>query len=56
MKIIENHVSRYILTPYLVVIWAASAVYNKKTGEGEAGTNPVGNGIEQINCQLVVTR
>ena len=32
-----------------MVIWAASAVYNKKTGEGEAGTNPVGNGIEQIN-------
>ena len=42
-------VSRYILTPYLVVIWAASAVYDKKTGAGEAGTTPVGEGIQQIN-------
>ena len=32
-----------------MVIWAASAIYDKKTGPGEEGTNPVGAGIEQIN-------
>ena len=41
--------ARYILTPYLVIIWAASAVYTKKTGKGEEGANPLGAGIEQIN-------
>merc|ERR1712045_630149 len=44
-----DRICRYILTPYLVVIWAASAIYDKKTGPGEVGTNPVGNGINQVN-------
>ena len=34
-----------------MVIWAASAVYDKKKEgtTGEEGTNPVGMGIEEIN-------
>merc|ERR1719239_1440715 len=48
-NLVFDKIYRYILTPYLVVIWAASAVYNKKAGTGEVGTNPVGEGMEEIN-------
>ena len=43
--------SRYILTPYLVVIWAASAIYDKKkkSAEIEPGTNLNGLGFDQVN-------
>merc|ERR1711997_730805 len=48
-NLVFDRIYRYVLTPYLVIIWAASAVYNKKTGAGEVGTNPVGEPIEQLN-------
>ena len=40
---------RYVLTPYLVLIWSASAVYDEKTGKIDTEANIVGAGIEQIN-------
>ena len=41
--------TRYILTPYLVVVWATSAIYDKKTGPMEADDNIIGASIEQVN-------
>ena len=41
--------TRYILTPYLVVVWATSAIYDKKTGPMEADDNIIGASIDQVN-------
>ena len=41
--------TRYILTPYLVVVWATSAIYDKKTGPMEADDNIFGASIDQVN-------
>ena len=47
---IENlFCDRICLTPYLVVVWATSAIYDKKTGPMEADDNIIGASIEQVN-------
>jgi len=44
-----DRICRYILTPYLVVIWGTSAIYDKKTGPGEPDDNIIGQSFEQVN-------
>jgi len=48
-NLVFDKIYRYVLTPYLVLIWAASAVYDEKTGKIDTEANIVGAGIEQIN-------
>ena len=40
---------RYIVTPYLVLVWGTSAIYNKKTAPRDQNENIIGEGIDQVN-------